>query len=85
MTTKPNPAFAPQPVNQFVPSSIPANVPPAAPPTFTPGVPAATVAENPYGNPPPMKTDLGGSTPGWNDPPAFTKSVKAQVGRGYEV
>ncbi|KAK9727541.1 hypothetical protein QE152_g19107 [Popillia japonica] len=78
MTTKPNPAFAPQPVNQFVPSSIPANVPPAAPPTFTPGVPAATVAENLYGNPPPMKTDLGGSTPGWNDPPAFTKSVKSQ-------
>ncbi|KAI4456983.1 sec31-related protein [Holotrichia oblita] len=78
MTTKPNPTFAPQPVNQFVPSSIPANVPPAAPPTFTQGVPASTGMDNPYAKPPPMKTDLGGSTPGWNDPPAFTKSAKSQ-------
>ncbi|KRT79704.1 WD40 domain-containing protein, partial [Oryctes borbonicus] len=76
--TKPSPTFVPQPTNQFFPSPAPLNpLTPAAPALMTPAAPVPTGTDALYGRPPLMKSDSG-STPGWNDPPAFTKAVKPQ-------
>lgn len=68
------PAFAPQPTNHF---SSPAPVNPTGSSILTPGNPALPPGDNPYAKSM-AKSDFG-NTPGWNDPPAFTKSAKSQV------